>query len=58
MLCRGPLAGEMHSAYTFLLGAVARDFKLDPSDAVERADRNREDLLRHPDWRTTNEPFA
>ena len=42
MLCRGPL--EPLGDCTLLLGAIERDGKLDPADAVQRAEGNRRKL--------------
>jgi hypothetical protein len=55
MLCRGPFA--MQSEFTFLLGAVERDTEYVPRDAPERAERNRLDLIDHPEKRREHERF-
>ncbi len=46
MLCLGPTAVD--SELTFLQGAIEKDGQLIPSDAEERADKNRIDLLTDP----------
>lgn len=46
LLCRGPLDGE--TAYTLLVGAVERDWQLEPRDAPEKASSRREQVLAEP----------
>lgn len=46
MLCRGPV--KMNDEFTFLLGVTERDRKYVPSDALERAEKNRLDLQENP----------
>jgi len=48
MLCRGPVNND--AEFTFLLGAVERGGKLDPSNAVALAEDNRRELIASP-WR-------
>ena len=49
MLCKGPF-GEFE--YTLLVGAVEKDSKLVPPDAVRRAIENRQILLENPKRRS------
>ena len=42
MLCRGPL--DNHAEATLLCGAIERDWKLDPPDALARAAKHREHI--------------
>ena len=58
MLCRGPGPFSMQSEFTFLCGAVERDVKYVPSDAPERAEERRLDLLAHADKRCKHERFS
>src|SRR5438067_2224994 len=45
MCCRGPFGPK---EYTVLAGAIEKDRKLIPADAVERAQRNRKELVTDP----------
>lgn len=56
MLCAGPL--NMDEEFTLLLGAVERDYKLDPLDAPERAEANRQTLLSDHSRRIEHESFG
>ena len=50
MLCRGPIGNPFD--YTLLQGAIeVGDRRLDPSNAEDRAQANREALIRNPGWR-------
>ena len=49
MLCRGPVGPPLD--YTLLEGAIEKGGRLLPGNAVERADDNRESLMRNPRWR-------
>src|SRR5438270_8231417 len=40
MLCKGPPQSR-EDEYTLLLGAIEKDFLLDPDDAIDRAEENR-----------------
>jgi hypothetical protein len=55
MLCRGPMdtGGEI----TLLLGAIEKDFSLDPSNAAERADEHRKNLVNDAGKRMYHERF-
>ena len=56
LLCRGPIS--MEQEFTFLLGAVERDWELEPKDALKRAEDNRQVLLRDHTRRTEYEPLS
>ncbi len=43
MICKGPL--DMDKEFTILQGAIEKDDKLDPSDAVTIADRHRTEII-------------
>jgi len=51
LLCRGPFTTEQNGVhtpergFTFLLGAVEKDWEFVPQDALERAEANRTTLL-------------
>ena len=49
MLCRGPVESPLD--YTLLHGALEIGNALRPSDAIDRADRNRKTLIAKPKWR-------
>lgn len=49
MLCRGPVESPLD--YTLLHGALEIGNSLRPSDAIDRADRNRKTLIAKPKWR-------
>jgi hypothetical protein len=55
MLCRGPF--DMNGEFTFLLGAIEKDVKYIPADALVRADNNRDSLLNKNGGRCTHERF-
>jgi hypothetical protein len=55
MLCRGPFNHQRE--FTFLFGTTERDRKLVQRDAPERAEQNRNDLIRHPENRCKHERF-
>jgi len=55
MLCRGPF--DAKSEFTFLFGATEKDRKYIPKDSLERADRNRTDLISNPSQRCKHERF-
>ena len=48
----------MDEEFTLLFGAVERDSKLDPLDAPERAETNRQTLLSDHSRRIEHEPFG
>jgi|SRR3989304_390571 len=56
MLCRGPLDNE--TEFTLLLGAIEKGFRLQPRDAAERAEANREVILTDPSRRRLHERFS
>ena len=56
LLCRGPIDNE--EEFTFLQGAVERDRKFDPGDAVEKAEKNREEVIRSPSRRREHERLS
>ncbi len=56
MLCRGP--SNMQEEFTFLFGATERDRKYTPADALERANKNRDDLIARPGNRCEHETFS
>jgi hypothetical protein len=56
MLCLGPII--LDSEFTFLQGAIEKDYKLIPPDATDRAEENRSDLLAHPGKRCGHERFS
>lgn len=43
MLCRGPVEPTVEA--TLLCGAIEKDFKLDPSNASEQAEKNRQAVI-------------
>lgn len=43
MLCRGPVSA--HSEATLLCGAIEKDFKLEPSNAAEKAEGHRQKII-------------
>jgi len=43
LLCRGPF--EKEAEYTLLLGAIEKNWKLEPSTCLEDADKNRTTLV-------------
>ena len=55
-LCKGPL--NNHTEYTFLCGAIERNYELEPRDVVERAERNRRAILDDELRRLTYERFV
>ena len=56
LLCFGPF--DMNEEFTFLLGAVERDWKLRPHNAIERANENREELIAAPTRREEHESLS
>jgi hypothetical protein len=46
MLCRGPIDDD--GEFTILIGAREIDWKLVPIDAVEKAERRREEVIENP----------
>ena len=56
MLCKGPIDNERE--FTLLLGAIEKGNKLQPRDAPERAEVNREEILRDPLRRHVHERFS
>lgn len=56
MLCFGPF--DLDKECTFLFGTIERDRKLVDRSAPQKAQQNREDLIRHPDNRCKHERFA
>lgn len=46
MLCLGPV--DNPKELTFLIGAFERNWKLDPPDAVQRADERRDEIIADP----------
>ena len=56
LLCRGPIDNE--EEFTFLQGAVERNRRYDPGDAVERAEQNREEVIRSPSRRREHERLS
>ena len=55
LLCKGP--SDTDNEYTLLYGAIEKDRKLIPEDAAERAEENREILLRNISRRQKHERF-
>jgi hypothetical protein len=55
MLCRGPL--DAQSEITLLLGAIEKDFKLEPHNAAERADQHRSKVAMDGGKRINHERF-
>jgi len=55
MLCKGPINND--TEYTILQGAKEVGGRLQPENAPERAERNREDVVRDPSRRREHEPF-
>jgi hypothetical protein len=49
MVCKGPFI--LDAEYTLLCGAIERDRKLNPRNAIERAQDNRATLIENPDRR-------
>ena len=56
MLCRGPI--DVETEFTILQGAVKKDGKLIPPDAVERAEENRETVIADESRRCDHEQVA
>ena len=56
LLCRGPL--HNNDEFTLLYGATERDNELVPTNVVQRAEENRQDILAEPQRRRLHEqPF-
>jgi hypothetical protein len=55
MLCRG--TSNMQDEFTFLFGATEKNSKYIPSDALRRANENRDDLIANPGNRCEHEAF-
>lgn len=55
MLCQGPFS---QYEFTLLLGAVEKDRKLVPRDAVKQAVANRQKLVNNPTRRRIHEGFS
>ncbi len=55
MLCRGPIHND--SECTLLLGAKEVGRRLQPEDAPERAERNRQTVIQDPNRRGPHEPL-
>lgn len=55
MLCRGPL--DMKTEFTFLYGTTEKNRKYVQRDALERADKNRSELIYTPTRRCKHERF-
>jgi hypothetical protein len=53
MLCLGPV--DTDGEYTLLIGAIEKDWKLDPHDCVRRALQRRADIVTDPAWRGRHE---
>ncbi|MEA2162295.1 MAG: hypothetical protein QOK37_422 [Thermoanaerobaculia bacterium] len=49
MLCKGPVDDDRE--FTILIGATEIDWKLVPADAVVRAERRRDEIIRDPKGR-------
>ena len=56
LLCRGPI--NMEQEYTFLLGAIERNYKYEPRDAIKKAETNRTNLLTDNSRRILHEPLG
>jgi hypothetical protein len=56
LLCRGPI--EMDRESTLLFGAVERDRKFVPKNAVELAEENRDQVIANPTTRRVPHGFA
>jgi len=57
LLCRGPINMDQEE-YTFLLGAIERNSKYEPRDAIKKAVTNRTNLLADNSRRILHEPLG
>lgn len=51
LLCKGPTkdsAGHNNKEFTILYGTKEKDKKYEPRDALERAEQNRQEVIRNP----------
>lgn len=55
LLCRGPI--DMQVEFTLLSGAIEKDRKYIPTDALQKADNNRNNLLNGTGGRCEHERF-